>query len=229
MLLKKLQSMSNMDCDDIQYLLVGLREGTISAGEREIVDRHVATCARCTYDLKLIDEAFESLRNVENDEVPNHYFTNLLPRIRQRLEQKPEHGLRFVLPLWVQRVLAPVSAGAVLACLIGLYVLFNPVADTMQFQLREIVSELPKEEIDGVAESVSYSNALARPLEPSQRLMETISNPSQVSQHIERELIDDQLSHGHSLSIFLAAEHPFEDISDEDVDFVIKKLNDTSL
>ena len=221
-----------MDCDEIQYLLVGLREGTISPDEREIVDRHVATCARCTQDLQSIDEAFESLRNVENEETPNHYFTNLLPRVLQRLEERPERALGFsgfALPVWVQRCLAPLSAGAVLSCMIALYILFNPVADTAQSPLREIVAELPKEEIDGVAESMSYSNVLARTMEPSQRLMETISNPTLISQHIERVLVQDQLDHGHSLSIFLAAEHPFEDISDEDVDLVIKKLNDASL
>ena len=221
--------MSNMDCDRIKYLLVGLREGAISQEEREVVERHVATCVRCMDDLTLIDEAFETLRNVEDEQVPTHYFTNLLPRIHQRLEQQPEHGSGFALPLWVQRLLAPVSAGAVLACMIGMYILFNPMADTTQFHLRDIVSELPKEDVDGVAESVSYTTVLARTMEPSQRLMETLSNPAQVSRQIERELVDDQLDHGHSLSIFLAAEHPFEDISDEDVDSVIKKLNDTSL
>jgi hypothetical protein len=113
--------------------------------------------------------------------------------------------------------------------MIGMYILFNPMADTTQFHLREIVAELPKEDIDGMAESVSYTAVLARAMEPSQRLMETLSNPALVSSQIDRELIDDQLNHGHSLSIFLAAEHPFEDISDEDVDSVIKKLNDTSL
>ncbi len=221
--------MSNMDCDRIQYLLVGLREGTISQEEREVVDRHVATCVRCTNDLNLIDEAFESLRTVEDEEVPTHYFTNLLPRIRQRLEQQPEHALGFALPLWMQRFLAPISAGVVLACMIGTYILFNPMADTMQSHLREIVSELPKEEIDEVAESVSYSNLLARTMDPTQRLMETLSNPALVFRQIERELVDDQLDRGHSPSIFLATENPLEDVSDEDVDSVIRKLNDTSL
>ena len=221
--------MSNMDCDRIQYFLVGLREGTISQEEREAVERHVATCVRCTSDLHLIDDAFDALRNVDDEEVPTHYFTNLLPRIRERLEEQPEAASGFALPLWMQRFLAPVSAGAVLASMIGMYILFNPLADTTQFHLREIVSEFPKEDIEEVAESVSSTTVLARTMEPSQRLMETISNPALVSRQIERELVDDQLDHGHSLSIFLAAEHPFEDISDEDVDSVIKKLNDTSL
>jgi hypothetical protein len=221
--------MLNMDCDRIQYLLVELREGTISQEEREVVERHVATCVRCTEDLKLIDQAFEALRNVEDEEVPTHYFTNLLPRIQERLDRRPAHASGFALPLWLQRFLAPVSAGAVLACMIGTYILFNPMADTMQSHLREMVSELPKEDIDEVTESVSYANVLARTMDPSQRLMETISNPALVSRQIERELVNDQLDHGHSPSILLPAENPLDDVNDEDVDSVIRKLNDTSL
>jgi hypothetical protein len=218
-----------MDCDKIQYLLVEMGEGAISPEEQKLVDRHVATCARCAKDLRSIGEAFESLRNVKSEEVPTHYFTNFLPRIHQRLEQRPEQPLGFALPVWVQRFLAPASACAVLASMVVLYSLFSPMVDTTQFHLRQIVSELPKDEIEGVAESISYSNVLARTMEPSQRLMETISNPALVSRHIERELVDDQLNHGHSLSIFLAADNPFEDISDEDVDSVIEKLKDRSL
>ena len=86
-----------------QYLLVELREGTISQEEREVVERHVATCVGCTEDLKLIDQAFEALRNVEDEEVPTHYFTNFLPRIRERLDRQPARASGFVLPLWLQR------------------------------------------------------------------------------------------------------------------------------
>ena len=99
----------------------------------------------------------------------------------------------------------------------------------MQSHLREMVSELPKEDIDEVTESVSYANVLARTMDPSQRLMETISNPALVSRQIERELVNDQLDHGHSPSILLPAENPLDDVNDEDVDSVIRKLNDTSL
>ncbi|HTY10775.1 MAG TPA: zf-HC2 domain-containing protein [Bacteroidota bacterium] len=221
--------MSNMDCDKIQGLLVGLREGTISQEEREIVERHTAACPQCTADLTLIDEALEALRNVADDTVPNHYFTNLLPRVRARIEQDSRKRIPIAFPAWLQRFLAPASAGAVLASMIGMYFLFSPMADT-QFALREIVSDLPKDEIEGVAESVTSAGVLARATEPSQRLEETLANPTAVTRRIERELVDDQLNHGHSLSIFLAAENPFEDIiENDDVDSIIKKLNDTSL
>jgi Putative zinc-finger len=221
--------MLNMDCDKIQELLVGLRDGTLPQEEREAVERHVSTCVRCTNDLALIDEAFDLLRDVEEEDVPTHYFTNLLPRIHERIEQRHGHGFGFTLPIWLQRFLAPVSACAVLVLMFGMYNLFNPAVDPTRSHLMEIVAELPGEEIEGVAESESSSSVLSRAAEPSQRLMESISSPAAVSQNIERELVNDQLDHGHPLSIFLATEHPFEDITDEDVESVIKKLNDTSL
>ena len=218
-----------MDCDKIQELLVGLRDGTLPQEERQSVEQHVSTCVRCTNDLALIDEAFELLRDVDEEEAPTHYFTNLLPRIYERIEKRRGRDLGFAAPVWLQRLLAPVSACAVLVLMFGMYKLFNPVSDPSQSHLMEIVSEFPGEEIEGVAESESVSSVLARAVEPSQRLMESVGNPTMVSRDIERVLVDDQLDHGHALSIFLAAEHPFEDITDEDVESVIKKLNDTSL
>lgn len=218
-----------MECDKVQELLVGFRDGTLPQEEREAVERHVSTCVRCTSDLALIDEAFEALRDVKEEDVPTHYFTNLLPRIHERIEHRHGHGFGFAMPVWLQRFLAPMTACAVLVLMFGMYNLFNPATESAQSHLMEIVSEFSGEDMEGVAESESSSTVLVRAAEPSQRLMESVSNPAQVSRNIERELVTDQLDHGHSLSIFLATEHPFEDITDEDVESVIKKLNDTSL
>ena len=99
----------------------------------------------------------------------------------------------------------------------------------MQLPLREIIAELPKEEIDGVAESMSYSRRAGADYGAVSTVHGNHLESRPDIAEIERELVEDQLNHGHSLSIFLAADHPFEDISDEDVDSVIKKLNDASL
>lgn len=216
-----------MDCDKIHPLLTEMQEGTISPEEKKLVESHLAACVHCTQDFKLIGEVFNVLLDVRSEEPPSHYFSNLLPRIRHRIEGRER--MRFFLPAWVQRYLAPASTFAILGSLVGLYVLLNPMTDTAQFPLRQIVSELPKDEIEGVAESMSYSAALTRAMEPSQRLLETMSNPSLLSLGIERTLVDDEVNHGHRLSISLAADNSFEDISDEEVDSVIQKLDASSL
>ena len=218
-----------MDCDAVRSLLIEKQEGTISPEDGKTLDRHLAACERCSEDLELIGLSFEALRGVHDDEPPTHYFTNLVPRIRERIEHQPK-GFSFpVLPVWAQRILAPGSALAVLGSIVMLYILLTPSFDPSKTGLEQIVAEVPREDIDRVAEYVTYSGVLTRTMEPSQRMVETLSNPSAVSQQFDRELVDDQLEHGHSFSIFLAGDNPFEDIADEDVDPVITKLDKTSL
>lgn len=218
-----------MECDKFRSLLVEKQEGTISSEGESILERHLSVCDRCKEDFALIGASFDALRGALDQEVPTHYFTNLVPRIRLRIENQPRAFSGFALPVWVQRLLAPGSALAVLGSIVALYILLTPALDPSKMGLRQIVAEIPKEDIDRVTESVAYSNVLARTMEPSQRMLETLTNPAVVSQHIERELVDDQLEHGHSHSIFLAGDSPFEEIADEDVDSIIMKLDKTSL
>jgi Putative zinc-finger len=218
-----------MECDKFRSLLVERQEGIISPEDAKTLDRHLSSCDRCRQDLALIGVSFETLRSVRDADPPTHYFTNLLPRIRQRIENRERRSFAPALPLWVQRILAPGSALGVLGSIVALYVLLTPSFDPTKTGLRQIVSEVPRDEIDRVAESASYSDVLTRTMEPSQRMLETLSNPGLVSQHIDRMLVDDQLEHGHTLSIFLAGDSPFEDIAEEDVDSIILKLDKTSL
>jgi len=218
-----------MDCDAARSLLIEKQEGRLSPEDGRILDRHLATCETCREDLALIGVSFEALRGVTDKEPPTHYFTNLLPRIRERIDNQPGRFSRLVMPAWVQRMLAPGSALAVLGSLVALYVLLTPSFDPTRTGLEQIIAEVPRDDIDRVTESVTNSGVLTRTMEPSQRMLETLSNPSAVSMQFDRELVDDQLEHGHSLSIFLAGDTPFEDISEEEIDPVILKLEKTSL
>lgn len=218
-----------MDCDKFRNLLVEMEEGTIGAEDRKSLELHLTSCERCAEDLAFIGEAFGALRNVQTEDAPTHYFTNLLPRIRQRLDEEPLRMPAFVVPSWFTKFLAQVSAVGVLACMVILYSLLGPATESMQTHLQQIVSQLPKEEIEGMAESTSYSPILTRALEPQQRLSESLLNFAQVSRRIERELAADEVDHGHRMSIVLAADNSFEDISDDDVDSIINKLKDSSL
>ncbi|HTR81553.1 MAG TPA: zf-HC2 domain-containing protein [Bacteroidota bacterium] len=222
-----------MECDKFRSLLVDRQEGVISPADAELLERHLATCAQCTEDIASIGIAFDALRNVEDDAVPTHYFTNLLPNIRRRAEERRGPWPEIILPAWVQKFLAPVSAVAVVASMVSVYILCTPPAGFPSLQpnlrLEQLVEQVPRDDIDQITESIASSSVLARTMEPSQRMVETLSNPSLLSLHIEKELVDDELAHGHSLSIFLAADNSFEDIADEDVGPVIEQLNKISL
>ena len=218
-----------MDCEKFRQLVLEKREGSISPQDEKILDGHLATCGGCREDFELIGATFDALRDVRDEEVPNHYFTNLLPRIHRRIDEGSRGFAGVPLPLWIQRLIAPGSAAAVLGSIVGLYFLLAPSFDPSTSGLQQLVSQVPREDLEQVAESVSYSGPLTRTMEPSQRLLETVASPASLSQNVDRDLVSDQLQHGHSFTVFLAGDSPVEDINEEDVDLIIKKLDQTSL
>jgi len=218
-----------MDCENFRHLLIEKQEGSISPADAKILDGHLATCGRCREDFELIGASFDALRNVRDEDVPNHYFTNLLPKIHRRIDEGSRGFAGIALPSWVQRFLAPGSAAAVLGSIVGLYFLLTPAFDPSMNGLHLLISEVPREDLDQVAESVSYGGPLTRATEPSQRILETVANSASLSQHVDRDLVADQLEHGHSFTVFLAGDSPVEVINDEDVDTIIKKLDQASL
>ncbi len=218
-----------MKCDETSPLLVELKEGTISVENRALAERHLATCAKCSADLVLISGAFEALRVSVDEEVPTHYFTNLLPRVRQRLDERNAKKFGFALPEWARRIIAPASAIGVVVSMVALFTLLNPTYDTTQSHLLQIVSQFPKDEIEEVVDMANNSPVIARTSELHRTILEMLPNPSQVSRQLERQFLDDEVSHGHRLSTFLAADISFEDINDEEVDSIIDRLKDTTL
>jgi len=221
--------MSKMKCDEISPLLVELKEGTISVENQALAEQHIATCAKCTADLVMIGGAFETLRLSGDEEVPTHYFTNLLPRVRRRIDERNAKKFGFALPEWAQRMIAPASAIGVVVSMVALFVLLNPTYDTTQSHLMQIVSQFPREEIEVAVDMANYPPVIARTSELHRGIMEMLPNPSQVSRQLERQLLDDEVNHGHRLSTFLAAGISFEDINDEEVDSIIDRLKDTTL
>lgn len=221
--------MSKMKCDEISPLLVELKEGTISVENQVLAEQHIATCAKCRADLVLIGGAFEALRVSVDEEVPTHYFTNLLPRVRQRLDERDVKKFGFALPEWAQRMVAPASAIGVIISMAALFVFLNPTYDTTQSHLMQIVSQFPKDEIEGVVDMANYSPVIARTSEIHRGILEMSPNPSQVSRQLERQFLDDEVNHGHRLSTFLAADITFEDINDDEVDSIIDRLTETTL
>lgn len=221
--------MSKMKCDEISPLLVELKEGTISGENQALAEQHIATCAKCKADLVMIGGAFEALRVSVDEELPTHYFTNLLPRVRQRLDERDVKKFGFALPEWAQRMVAPASAIGVIISMAALFVFLNPTYDTTQSHLMQIVSQFPKEEIEGVVDMANYSPVIARTSELHRGILEMSPNPSQVSRQLERQFLDDEVNHGHRLSTFLAADITFEDINDDEVDSIIDRLKETTL
>lgn len=218
-----------MKCDEISTLLVEVSEGSIAPEQKRLVEDHLITCERCTESLALLGTAFETLRGLDAEDVPTHYFANLLPKVRRRLTESHSRKFRPAVPEWTRRLLAPASALGIVAAIVALFVLLNPGEEAAESRLAQLVSQVPRDEMEGVAELTNFSPVLVRTAELHRATLETLPNLSLVSRHIEQELADDEVSHGHRMSTFLAAEISYDEISDEEADSIIDRLKETTL
>jgi hypothetical protein len=76
------------------------------------VERHLEECASCRAELHELQEAFHSLGAHSPDQPPHGYFSSILPRVRERLEES-KRGSFLSYPL-VTRLAVPFVAGLVI-------------------------------------------------------------------------------------------------------------------
>jgi hypothetical protein len=92
-----------MKCRSIQPLLDEYVSGTLPENDREGVRAHLAACARCSADLRMI-ERFRKETVREAEWTPSTvYFSSIVPRVREKIESRkgrlgPAWAVRFVLP-----------------------------------------------------------------------------------------------------------------------------------
>ncbi len=134
-----------MNNDELYQLLIDYAEGTLDETGRKRVEAELKKSHKVRMDLELLRSTLGYLQHQDEESVPNHYFSSFLPRVREKIEQKKEFH-RFIIPLWLQKVSAPLSAVAVLVALFGMYNLFMP--DTSQQELSLIVRETEQKEVD---------------------------------------------------------------------------------
>ena len=200
-------------------------EGTISAEDRKLVEEHLASCKQCARDAQLITEAFDALRDVAEDSVPENYFVNLVPRIHERLERRRRFVLASFIPAWMEEVLAPVSALSVVASLVALFFVFAPATVDVSSPLKSIVSEMQNDDAIALTELITSPDVAQTNLGAERHALETVSDPSLVTQHFEKQLLPSNVGDVSIPSSFISSDPSYESLSSDEVDQVIERLS----
>lgn len=109
-----------MDCKKISFLLVDFYEDVLDTKEKKLVEEHLESCFKCRLKLGEIQKTFEILEK-EKTEVPDEIFwTNFLPEVRKRIEDKRATKKAFVF----KPELISFSATILVILLLGIF-LFN--------------------------------------------------------------------------------------------------------
>jgi anti-sigma-K factor RskA len=214
-----------MKCKIITPMLTEYLEGTISAGDRKLVEEHIASCKQCARDAQLIAEAFQALRNVADDSVPANYFTNLVPRIHERLENRRRFAIASLIPAWLEEVLAPVSALAVVASLVALFFVFEPTTVNVSSALESIVSEIQNSDTTALSDFMTSQNITQTNLDAEQHVLETVPDPTLVTQQFEKQLLPNNVEDVSVPTSFISSDPSYESLSSDEVDQVIERLS----
>ena len=94
----------------VEYLLPDYVNDRLEESLQPGVEEHLAECAACRAELEVLREAFAALRSQQIFPPSKVYFSTILPRVRQRLEEKEARPF-YAHPLF-SRILVPVAAGA---------------------------------------------------------------------------------------------------------------------
>lgn len=109
-----------MDCKKISFLLVDFYEDVLDTKEKKLVEEHLESCFKCRLKLGEIQKTFEIFEKEKTEKPPDIFWTNFLPEVRKRIEDKRATKKAFV----VKPELISFSATILVILLLGVF-LFN--------------------------------------------------------------------------------------------------------
>ncbi len=109
-----------MDCKKISFLLVDFYEDVLDTKEKKLAEEHLESCFKCRLKLGEIQKTFEILEKEKTEVPPDIFWTNFLPEVRKRIEDKRATKKAFVF----KPELISFSATILVILLLGIF-LFN--------------------------------------------------------------------------------------------------------
>lgn len=110
-----------MHTEHVDYLLPDYVGGRLEEPLREGLELHLRACPHCRAELETVQEVFRYLKSRRTSRPASSYYASILPRVRQRLEQKD--AMSFLShPLFI-RLVSPLAA-AVVAIVLFLHIPF---------------------------------------------------------------------------------------------------------
>ncbi len=209
---------------EITQHLVDYCEGALTGELRDEIERHLAECAACRGELALLQTAFEALQHEPGLDVPAHYFTNLIPKIRQRIDAGEKRRIGFALPAWIGSSVRPLAAMLVLGAVAVLFRILGP-ASTAASPLEELVSQVPPSDVDSLVAYFSDTNDLLHGTETQQRILEVAPNPALVSDHLAGDVFANTTIEPVTYTDPALIDDQVLDLSEDDVSQVLAELD----
>ncbi|MDP1676932.1 MAG: hypothetical protein Q8L88_08700 [Bacteroidota bacterium] len=209
-----------MNENELHERLIDYVEGNILPEQKAEIESYLTKSPQMQNELDIIQSALNELRSISDENVPTHYFSNFLPRLRKRLESGKIH-LPMFLPEWVRVFAAPVIVSVLVFSMIIMYQSFKPVE--LQSPIYSMVNDMERAEINSIVdETVDYGTILGI-IRSVENFSGDISNVSS----IESTLTEDLLVL--DVSAYQTENELLSDMGDQDVEQVLELLDKPSI
>ena len=118
-----------MTCSEIESRLPAYLDGLLPPEEKDRIEGHISTCARCGRALADLKKTAEILRNLEAVEAPPFFEEKIMARVREEAGRKRGILLRLLYPLHIK---IPIQAMAMVLIAVAAVYVFQAGGPEMQ-------------------------------------------------------------------------------------------------
>ncbi len=145
-----------MNRKELHNLLIEYVEGTLAPPLRSKVEDYLRSSKQAREEYELVRNAFSALQQTQETEPPKHYFTNLLPRLREKIASthRPSRWTeilqRFQYAADSILLSPPVAAAFIVMALAGTFFIFMPSSPEQHFAT--LVRDAKQEDVARLSE-----------------------------------------------------------------------------
>lgn len=150
-----------MKCIDIKHTLTDYLRGKVSQDEYRHISDHLADCQSCRSEAEELSAFIELVKDEKTWAPSDAYWTNILPKIHQRLQNRKGKYL----PDWVARFVLPLSAAIVLIIFSVRYFVTTTLETSHTIQ--SALTQIPADELQYYVEQQSIVGVIGDQVSPN--------------------------------------------------------------
>lgn len=205
---------------EVHERLIDYVEGNISPEQKAEIESFLTKSPHLQNELDNIQSVMNMLQNVAEENVPPQYFSNFLPRLRERLKST---NIRFPLfiPEWFRFIAQPAVVLLFVLSVTVMYQSFKP--EEIQSPIYSMVNEMERAEINSLVEETVEFGSTQGIIRSVENFIGDISNDSVVESKLTEDLLVFDISSYQTESELLS------EIGDQDVEQILDLLNKPSI
>lgn len=210
-----------MHIEHINYSLMDYITGHVDKVEHSRIESHLLVCAECqkTYQELLASDA--AIRHVSTESPDPVYFTNILPRVRERITTRQNPFREYSIAL--SRIVLPLAVSLFMIILLTII----PGVPTLELgqteALRQTVKDLSADEVvQAITNTYAHSTVLQNQDIAASIVVEKITGDRFIAEEIVKQIESDAVSD-------VVVEGMISDLNREQVDQLLSGLSERTL